>query len=404
MAFTFDRKTHGKLKNTKVLRWRIELSQHDYEIAYRAGKCNVASDALSRAYCAIIHSDFLHRSLCHPGVSRMYHYVKTKNLPYSLEQVQKMTAACSTRAEIKPQFYKPVETHIVKATKPMERLCVDFKGPIASSGRNRYMLTIVDEFSRFSFAFPCANMDASTVIVCLSQLFTLFGLCAFVHSDRGPAFMSNDLLSYLRGKGIGVSKTSIYNQRGNGQCEKYNNTIWSGVKLALKDRQLPTSKWDTVLPDVLHSIRSLFCTRTNVTPHERFLGFDRRFMLGISTPSWLSCPGPVLLKRHVRSSTYDPYVDEVELIHAIPSYARVRMQSGREATMSLRDIAPVGEKRVDINETVDNANGVFDSETSVADTFITGDNVSNEDNVCDHDDNAVFRESSGSRRSSLNCL
>ena len=262
VAFMCDHKTHGKLKNTKVLRWRIELSRYDYEIVYRAGKCNVASDALSRAYCATIHSDFLldmRRSLCHPGVSRMYHYVKTKNLPSSLEEVRKMTSACTTCAEIKPQFYKPVETHIVKATQPMERFCVDFKSPIASSGKNRYMLTIVDKLSRFPFAFPCANMDAITVIACLSQLFTLFGLCAFVHSDRGPAFMLNDLLSYLRGKGIGVSKTSIYNPRGNGQCEKYNNTIWSGVKLALKDRQLPTSKWDTVLPDVLHSIQSLLC-------------------------------------------------------------------------------------------------------------------------------------------------
>ena len=133
----------------------------------------------------------------------MYHYVKTKNLPYSLEEVRKMTSACTTCAEIKPQFYKPVEAHIVKATQPMECLCVDFKSPVASSGKNRYMLTIVDEFSRFPFAFPCANMDASTVIACLSQLFTLFGLCAFVHSDRGPAFMLNDLLSYFRAKELG---------------------------------------------------------------------------------------------------------------------------------------------------------------------------------------------------------
>ena len=171
------------------------------------------------------------------------------------------------------------------------------------------------------------------------------------------------------------------------------------MKLALKDRQLPTSKWDTVLPDVLHSIRSLLCTRTNVAPHEQFLGFDRRSMLGISTSSWLSCPGPVLLKRHVRSSKYDSHVEEVELIHATPSYACVRMQSGRDAIVSLRDIAPVGEKRFDTNETVDNANGVFDSETSVVDTSITGDNVSNEDNVCDYNDNAVFPESSGPKRS-----
>ena len=63
----------------------------------------------------------------------------------------------------------------VKATQPMERLCVDFTGPIASSGRNRYMLTMVDEFSRLPFVFSCANMDASTGIACLSQLFALFG-------------------------------------------------------------------------------------------------------------------------------------------------------------------------------------------------------------------------------------
>ena len=72
-------------------------------------------------------------------------------------------------------------------------------------------------------------------------------------------------------------------------------------------------------------------SHTNVAPHEQFLGFDRRSMLGISTPSLLSCPGPVLLKRRVRSSKYDPHVDEVELIHATPSYACVRMQSGRKA-------------------------------------------------------------------------
>ena len=157
VAFMYDHKTHGKLNYTKVLRWRIELSQYDYEIVYRAGKCNVASDALSRAYCATIHNDFLldmHRSLCHPGVSRMYHHVKTKNLPYSLEEVRKMTSACTTCAEIKPQFYKPVETHIVKVTQPMERLCVDFKGP------NAYCLSFTTGYclsftTVYAFWFVC---------------------------------------------------------------------------------------------------------------------------------------------------------------------------------------------------------------------------------------------------------
>ena len=37
IAFMFDGKNHGKIKNAKILRWRIELSQFDYEIVYRAG-------------------------------------------------------------------------------------------------------------------------------------------------------------------------------------------------------------------------------------------------------------------------------------------------------------------------------------------------------------------------------
>ncbi len=31
----------------------------------------------------------IHASLCHPGVTRLYHFVKTKNLAYSLEDVKK---------------------------------------------------------------------------------------------------------------------------------------------------------------------------------------------------------------------------------------------------------------------------------------------------------------------------
>ena len=278
---------------------------------------NLTSDTLSRAYCASISSDYLynvHCVLCHPGVTRLYHYVRTKNLPYSLKEICKMTANCNVCAVVKPRFYKPIETHVIKATQPIKRLSVDFKDPIAGCTKNRYMLTIIDEYSRFPFAFPCSRMDASTVIACLSKVFLLFGLCAFIHSDRGPAFMSFELQSFLHSKGIGVSRTSVYNPRGNGQCEKFNSTVWNAVQLALKKCNLPISKWDIVLSDALHGIRSLLCTATNETPHERFLKFNRRSMLGSSVPTWLHKPGPVLLKRHLRSSKYEPIVDKVELI------------------------------------------------------------------------------------------
>ena len=56
-------------------------------------------------------------------------------------------------------------------------------------------------------------------------------------------------------------------------------------------------------------------------------------------PTWLSSPGPVFLRRHARSSKYEPLVEEVELVHATPNYARVRLSTGRETMVPLRDIA-----------------------------------------------------------------
>ena len=49
-----------------------------------------------------------------------------------------------------------------------------------------------------------------------------------------------------------------------------------------------------------------------------------------------------LLKRQVCHSKTEPLVDEVELLQANPSYAHVRYPDGRETTVSMRHLAPVG--------------------------------------------------------------
>ena len=95
-----------------------------------------------------------------------------------------------------------------------------------------------------------------------------------------------------------------------------------------------------MLPDALHSIRSLLCKSTNSTPHERFLSFPRKSVIGKSLPSWLTSTGPVLLRRFVRQSKSDPLCDEVELLEANPNFAHVRLNDGRETTVALKDLAP----------------------------------------------------------------
>ena len=203
-----------------------------------------------------------------------------------------MCSSCKICAELKPQFYRPPAHTLIKSTQPMERWSIDFKGPLKSTTNNYYMLTIIDEYSRFPFAMPCPNTSAGSVIKCLNQLFTLCGTPNYIHSDRGRSvFLSQELKEFLTRRGVATSKTTPYHPSGNGQCERYNGIIWKSVLLALKTQQLALTQWELVLPNVLHSIRSLLSTSTNTTPRERFFGFQRRSPSGASVPSWLTAPG-----------------------------------------------------------------------------------------------------------------
>jgi len=207
-------------------------------------------------------------------------------------------------------------------------------------------LPVTNTFSQSSISIPdspllslvCSDMTAKIVIQCLTQLFSIFGMCSYIHSDRWSSFQSHELKSWLHLHGVATSRTTSFNPRGNGQCEKFNGTIWKAIQCSLKSRQLPLTHWEDTLSDVLHSIRSLLCTSTNCTPHERMFHHARRSVIGTSIPSWLK-PGPIHVKRHVRNKD-EPLVHEAELLEINPSYAHVCLKDGRDTTVSIRHLSP----------------------------------------------------------------
>eukprot|EP00794_Sanderia_malayensis_P014587 gene14587-16090_t len=189
ITFMYNNKCASKNKNEKLMRCRVELSCFKYDIVYHPGRDNKGPDTFNRMFCASVNDSSLHElhnSLCHPGVTRCH------NLPYSVEEIKRMTSTCSVFAELKPRFHRSTGT-LVKATQSFERLNIDFKGPLPTSIKNKYMLTTVDEFSCFPFVSPCQDINSSTVIKCLCQLFAIFGMPSYVHSDRGSSLISEEL-------------------------------------------------------------------------------------------------------------------------------------------------------------------------------------------------------------------
>ena len=122
--------------------------------------------------------------------------------------------------------------------------------------RNRYLLTIVDEYSCFPFAFPYSNMTAEKIIRCLNQLFVVFGMPVNMHSDRRLSFLSKELKEYLTKRGIAVSRTTPYNPQGNEQYERFNGITRKFISQAVASRGRPESQWEQVLLEVLYLIIS----------------------------------------------------------------------------------------------------------------------------------------------------
>ena len=116
---------------------------------------------------------------------------------------------------------------MVRATQPFERISLDFKGPLprSKSSNNKFILTIVDEYSRFVWAFPCKDTSTGTVIKIYHELFATFGTPNTIHSDRGSGFLSTTMRKYLSDMGINMTATTPYHPKRNGQVSALEGLI-----------------------------------------------------------------------------------------------------------------------------------------------------------------------------------
>lgn len=102
-----------------ILALAIGLSCFSFYIVYRPGRDSIPADTLSRATCAMATEDSffkLHEALCQPGVTRLNHFVRTKNLPYCVDEIKKMTSRFPVFCECRPQFHRREKVPLIKHT------------------------------------------------------------------------------------------------------------------------------------------------------------------------------------------------------------------------------------------------------------------------------------------------
>ena len=78
---------------------------------------------------------------------------------------------------------------------PWEKVYLDFKGPLS---RGKYLLVIVDRYSRYPGVEVITSINANTVIKKLNKIFAAHGLPEVLTTDNGPPFHSREFKAYMK--------------------------------------------------------------------------------------------------------------------------------------------------------------------------------------------------------------
>lgn len=105
-------------------------------------------------------------------------------------------------------------------------------------------------------------------------------------------------------------------------------------------KMCPLPNGRLVLSHALHSGSG--CAHLQTQTLTNAPSYNRTSALGVSLPTWMSSPGPVLMRHPVESTKYDSLVDKMQLLECNPKHAHVRSHDGREDMVSTHHLAPSG--------------------------------------------------------------
>jgi transposase InsO family protein len=88
----------------------------------------------------------------------------------------------------------------------------------------KWILTVLDIFSKFAFAYPLLAKDPDYVIDALDDLFNKEGTPGIVQSDNGTEFRASSMTAFLGALKVEVRHGRPRHPQSQGQIERYART------------------------------------------------------------------------------------------------------------------------------------------------------------------------------------
>ena len=214
--------------------------------------------------------DLMH-GLGHPGLERTRQTVSEKFVWPSLRQdVSKWARECQHCQRSKVlRHVTPSIGDFQVPDKRFEHLNLDLVTLTPSNGY-KYLVTIVDCFSRFPTAIPIKDMTVETILDAFAHGWVAtFGVPSSITTDRGSQFLSAAWGQLMSTWGIKTHTTTAYHPEANGLVERLHRRLKEALLACSHDHP---EEWYWKLPSVLLSIRTTLKPDLGASPAEMVFG------------------------------------------------------------------------------------------------------------------------------------
>ena len=129
-----------------------------------------------------------------------------------------------------------------------------------------------DNFSKFIKVYALKNRTAITASRFVYDYCLVYGIPEKIYSDQDPAFEANIFTQLMKHLGINKSRTTSYNSKANGLCEKSNGIVKGFL---LKCVNFLGVEWDKWLRELAYVFNSSVHTSTGYIPYMNYF-FGRK--------------------------------------------------------------------------------------------------------------------------------
>lgn len=127
---------------------------------------------------------------------------------------------------------------------PFSMVHTDVLGPLTESNGFKYILVIVDSFSKYCLLYALYRQDTDELKRVFSKVISLFGTPTTIVCDRGRMFESASFQNWVTELGSSIHFITPEMHRENGQAERYCRTVLNMLRIEVNNKG---ASWSDVL-------------------------------------------------------------------------------------------------------------------------------------------------------------